>query len=216
MNNPIRRNYESGNYVEIGATYGSKESLMSSSTCQWQYGPTEFIGTMSNPEYSVSVGESISYSAKYWENTGYLSSLWCKGADNFTIISTNQVIGTQEPYVFTVGYSLNNSTVYKVNFSQLGLTSTSTWNVTINGEKSNSSSDGSTITFKLPVGVYQYSANSSSLMLGNPSTGTVNVTSTGNREVNITFSRPRNSAPCTMEIQKKRSRIFIYRREVPE
>ncbi|MCI2412870.1 hypothetical protein [Cuniculiplasma divulgatum] len=195
VNNPIQRNYESGNYVEIGATYGSNESLMSSSTCQWQYGPTEFIGTMSNPEYSVSVGESISYSAKYWENTGYLSSLCCKRADNFTIISTNQVIGTQEPYVFTVGYSLNNSTVYKVNFSQLGLTSTSTWNVTINGEKSNSSSDGSTITFKLPVGVYQYSANSSSLMLGNPSTGTVNVTSTGNREVNITFSRPRNSAP---------------------
>ena len=195
VNNPKQINKEAGYYEKIGATNGSQGSLIKSSTCQWQYGPTEFIGTMSNPEYSVSVGDSISYSAKYWENTGCLSSLYYKGADNFTIISTNQVIGTQEPYVFTVGYSLNSSTVYRVNFSQLGLTSTSTWNVTINGEKSNSSSDGSTITFKLPVGVYQYSANSSSLMLGNPSTGTVNVTSTGNREVNITFSRPRNSAP---------------------
>ena len=191
----------------IGAT-GPKGNLYKTEPNQWEYGPTEFIGAMSNPEYSVSVGDSISYSAKYWENTGYCSSLYYYNTDNFTILTTNEVIGSSNPYVFTVGYNLTNSKDYKVNFSQIGLPSTSTWNVTINGEKSNSSSVGADITFKLPVGVYQYSANSSSLMLGNPSTGTVNVTSTGHINVVIKFSRPRNSDPLYYGISKGATQDF--------
>ena len=212
VNNPEHK-YKYNGYEPIGATNGTTGNLLTSQNAQWEYGPTEFIGTMSNPEYSLGVGNAISYSAKYWEQTGSLSSLpfeqshgYYYEADNFSITSTNEVIGSSNPYDFTIGYNLtSNPTTYNVIFVPEGLNSSSQWNVTINGQKINSSKDGSNITFKLPIGVYQYSVNSSSLMLGDPSIGTVNVTSSGAVEVPIKFSRPRNSDPLYYGISNDQS-----------
>ncbi|WP_276968656.1 hypothetical protein, partial [Metallibacterium scheffleri] len=108
-----------------------------------------------------------------------------------------------------VGYSLSAKTPYTFYFNQTSLNSTQQWNVSINGI-SNTSIGGKTIIFKLPVGVYQFSVNSSNTELGSPSIGIINVTSLYIQKnvMNVTFSKPRGTTPAYYGITREAWQAF--------
>ena len=183
-------------------------SLVNSQSGQWGYGPTELIGTIqpSNAEFSVGVESSQSFTAYYWEEGGNPAPGYY---DNFSIVHDYLTVSSGNPYVFVVGYHLSSTNLYNFYFNQTSLNSTEQWNVSINGI-SNTSIGGNSILFKLPIGVYQFSANSSSTELASPSIGIINVTSQYPQKnvQNITFSKPRGTTPAYYGITKEAWQAF--------
>ena len=204
VNIPPTKNPNPNGYILTKLTQSGV--IVKNQNGQWGYGPTELIGTIetSNSEFSVGVGSSQSFTVYYWEQGDYNSY------DNFSIVHDYISTSSGNPYVFVVGYSLSAKTPYTFYFNQTSLNSTQKWNVSINGI-SNCSKGGKTIIFKLPVGVYQFSVNSSNTELGSPSIGIINVTSLYLQKnvMNVTFSKPRGTTPAYYGITKQAWQAFI-------
>ena len=209
VNIPPTLNSNPNKYILTKLTDNTGTKI-SSQNGQWGYGPTELIGTIetTNSEFSVGVGSSQSFTAYYWEQGCYYVSQK-KSYDNFSIVHDYISTSTGNPYVFVVGYSLSAKTPYTFYFNQTSLNSTQQWNVSINGI-SNTSIGGKTIIFKLPVGVYQFSVNSSNTELGSPSIGIINVTSLYPQKnvMNVTFSKPRGTTPAYYGITREAWQAF--------
>ncbi|MHB1492771.1 MAG: hypothetical protein ACYCR7_05215 [Thermoplasmataceae archaeon] len=208
VNNPPTQNLPN---KYILTRLGTKNSPITSQSGQWGYGPTELIGTIqpSNAEFSVGVGSSQSFTSYYWEQGCYYDNNYNYYYDNFSIVHDYLTASTGNPYVFVVGYHLSTTNTYNFYFNQTSLNSTAQWNVSINGI-SNTSIGGNSILFKLPIGVYQFSANSSSTELASPSIGIINVTSQYPQKnvQNITFSKPRGTTPAYYGITKEAWQAF--------
>ncbi|MFG1555824.1 MAG: hypothetical protein AAE985_05105 [Thermoplasmataceae archaeon] len=185
-------------------------NIITSESGQWGYGPTELIGTIQtdNSEFLIGAGSSQSFTMGYCQVGSYYNSLNFN-ADNFSILHIYESTTSGNPYVFVVGYSLFAKTPYTFYFNQTSLNSTQQWNVSINGI-SNTSIGGKTIIFKLPVGVYQFSVNSSNTELGSPSIGIINVTSLYPQKnvMNVTFSKPRGTTPAYYGITREAWQAF--------
>ncbi len=211
VNVPPTLNSNPNNYILTQLTSNGGQ-IITSQSGQWGYGPTELIGTMetSNSEFSIGVGSSQSFTVYYWEQGVYRGGqVYPYYYDNFSIVHDYLSTSTGNPYVFVVGYSLSAKTPYTFYFNQTSLNSTQQWNVSINGI-SNTSIGGKTIIFKLPVGVYQFSVNSSNTELGSPSIGIINVTSLYLQKnvMNVTFSKPRGTTPAYYGITKEAWQAF--------
>ena len=213
VNNPPTKNLPN-KYILTELT-DSSGNIVTSQGGQWGYGPSELIGTIqpSNAEFSVGVGSSQSFTSYYWEQGCYNyynnNGKYIYSYDNFSIVHDYLTVSSGNPYVFVVGYHLPSTNLYNFYFNQTSLNSTEQWNVSINGI-SNSSIGGNSILFKLPMGVYQFSANSSNTELASPSIGIINVTSQYPQKnvQNITFSRPRGTTPAYYGITNEAWQAF--------
>lgn len=128
--------------------------------------------TFSTVTYDITFNESGLPSGTSWtvtisggaggsSSTSYISLALTNGSYDFTIATSNKTYHASG-YSFSVSGSgrtvdVNFSKVtYKVSFVESGLSSGTTWSVTLNGNKESSSS--STITFTIWNGTYSYSA----------------------------------------------------------
>ena len=180
----------------LGNGTNGNEQPITNPNLQWEYGPTEFVGVMSSSQVSAGVGNSVAFKAEYYEcapqKTDVFGFTYFAGFDNYTILNDNEAIYSNMPYVFVIGYNVT-GIPETVTFNETGLPHGQEWNVSINGKAYSTSKNELNITE--PVGSYLYGVNSSLTELATPSTGMVNITTTGKNIVNVTFSTPRGSNP---------------------